>query len=1696
MGYIGDGANIAGLFGVQDPAASLVINQLLQQVLTGFIGGRYVPAQFSAGGNLYSQMKMGNALKSSSAAMSMASHLDQKGIYDAIRGSARLMGQPFGVREQAAASELAGTIGSLVPMMAQYSPDLVDKLYGARGSATVMAQNMFRGGRYAMDPTTGRRGYSAETAAEITKGVYERLYGDNADISQMSGITAGKAGQMFDEMQRRGMMPNTGGRTQGLKQIAEQMGTTVAEISDMPDLDRKLRELDANKISDRLKGMSRAVSAMQEIFGEMGEANAPMSQLVGAIETLTQTNMQNMDPLKLERMIRTTSATAKAAGIEMPEMMRSMGATAAYADRAGVNRALVPSLDARAIIENQAMKNIYGGVRGFGVPSADKLADASRQLMVQSAKDQRTYEVANIARAVEQYGVRPEVGSELEAVYNAIKNPESRGEYEFTDKQGNKVRKNITDIMKQNGGINQFMLNQGVKQGVITNMLANRAGTEMFVDKYNLAETVGRRSQTELAINATKFEGMRVIDALTKDKTETGELAEALKGQGMAELVSRNVSEYLYNSEAADIGDADKTSSAISDRIRETIKAKTGKDISRDDPTLRMLAGQMAGAADQYSQMKMNMPLAGAQMLLSKKVLDQAAADKAAIDVDVAFESRARDLGKTDIFQRMSDFVRNSSQDTKLEDFMGSVFNYQKRSVVEERFGKDFKEVYDAVQGFSGYKAEDTKRDFLKNAITVNQAALSDPTASDADKQRLGKEAEDLKKQLIDTGIDKKDVDREFSAYVDMAKKENNGSLKAAADKAKENLDNFKQKHGVTAEQARTMNLNDIKLSGKKYYLERFTKLGDELGIRLNAAGLINEVSTNKDVNDAVGMLRSSDASIASGGVEAARGFINEYGLSPDLMRKGGYEGMNLKNKAQAIIGTMAGAAKALGISEEDLIAGRLPTDLKGFDLNSLKEEVRAEEAVMRDLASASKSDKAYEAYVAANKKAVTEIENKKDRSATDEMNLRVYKKVAEVDRRSIGAEYEAVKARRAELDKQTPEELRNAVEKFGSISKRETEHVNAIDKFVKEYNATKSKESEKISMDSLASIVSPMESDLKRVQELRSEKYAKRNDPESVAKIDNEINEIIEKSGINASNFKVLKEKDRAELNKRLENIRPLSSDEKEYLNKARSSDGIAGKIAQAERIFNKEKESRLDKLEARSLDGKDVISFNEVLKSMRAGASPEDADNLENRMRSYKSAEDALKDKDELIKLGKIRPVSLLESMLGIGARRQREEIIELFEAAKAKEAGIKNNESFVIDKDGKARKATDADIDSGNFTNISRTSTGDKIHIKHHKSKYVGSKPSPGKFDEFKGLNAEEEKELAKLKADKVTSDQAIKGLNTEEVSRYRELLVREKAPSSMSEADKRELMIKGGFDNEKQLMAYEEMLKEREETIKSMPPETQERIRKDLKEGRRLEAEKTISLFEMSKFDARALMSALGPEGMKAVTHESRKSLIDTMQKLGVTVTSGGSPLTAAQNAAIKESSEVMSGDHNKVVSMFKDKFKAANLDKKTMEDLVGKATSAQTGAGLRQASSMLRMGMAEAGRLAGGDNNTPEKQANALYNLLNTDDTKLDDSQKALKRNLTNNKITSDMFTKGSDGRFSLDAKKIMALGDEFSRDMNKKNALTKESDGKVGTVRLESGTELKMSGTVNVSGGNSTLVAIASNISNFLKNGA
>jgi hypothetical protein len=503
---------ITGLIGLTDPGTKTILNSVVGSVLTSSLGGGYLPSQYSPTTNMYSQMQAMQATKGYSSAMQGAAQADRRGMFETARGMAQLTGSEFGPREQEAAHKFADVASTMLPYLPAAALESMG-VGGKTGLATAMAQNMFMGSRYATDPITGKRGIEPSKVGEMSSKVFENLYGEGKDVSQMGGITAGKAGEMYDVMNRKGLMGSAAPRSKALEQIAKDMNVTIGEASSLPELDTKIRELDANRISEKLKEMSKSVSAMKEIFGEMGQPDAPMGQLVGAIEALTQANLPSMDSAKTERMIRDTSNTAKAAGIDMPQMFRLMGSTAAMSDRAGLDRVFTPEITKQAVLENEASKRMFGDSKAFGLSTAEKRLNMSQQLGVQATKDPRVQQMAAIARLVDQYKFKPKEGSELANVYDVI-----TGKKEATEEETRK----ILNITSRPGGLAGFLKDQGVSASVTRDLVANQSSNAEFMHKYDIGTKMGKSMQTEKVTRELSMYGEHVISRYAKDSTTEG----------------------------------------------------------------------------------------------------------------------------------------------------------------------------------------------------------------------------------------------------------------------------------------------------------------------------------------------------------------------------------------------------------------------------------------------------------------------------------------------------------------------------------------------------------------------------------------------------------------------------------------------------------------------------------------------------------------------------------------------------------------------------------------------------------------------------------------------------------------------------------------------------------------------------------------------------------------------------------------------------------------------------------------------------------------------------------------------------------------------------------------------------------------------------------------------------------------------
>lgn len=144
---------------------------------------------------------------------------------------------------------------------------------------------------------------------------------------------------------------------------------SAGEIEKLGGYDVAARNVDASKTADKLKKFGGAVAAVREIFGDSGNPNAPMPQLLAALEHLSQGTMNQIGPGKVESTLRQMRTAARDAGIGFEQLAGISAQTSAYGDTLGISRptSLQNTLNAvqmTKVMRDSGMFNqqVYGGL--------------------------------------------------------------------------------------------------------------------------------------------------------------------------------------------------------------------------------------------------------------------------------------------------------------------------------------------------------------------------------------------------------------------------------------------------------------------------------------------------------------------------------------------------------------------------------------------------------------------------------------------------------------------------------------------------------------------------------------------------------------------------------------------------------------------------------------------------------------------------------------------------------------------------------------------------------------------------------------------------------------------------------------------------------------------------------------------------------------------------------------------------------------------------------------------------------------------------------------------------------------------------------------------------------------------------------------------------------------------------------------
>jgi hypothetical protein len=599
--------------------------QMAMPALAQSMGGpQNFPAQFLPTQNLWDQFHAQRYWQGQQQAMTQAATLDVANVHQTLMGAQRMMtGRAPTVQQQQQLRGMAETLGEAMPMASMlFGAETMDMLMGPRGSATVMAQQMHRGLRTSRDPFTGATGVRGQTAGLMAQEVYNQLYGPGADLAEMRGMTAGQSGALFELLQQRGMAgPDLGARTpqerlmavsnasfnegtqrrvaeayirgQGRdvtpeslsaarEQIFSQQGTLgqvqagvtgggmdVQRMMEMPGAEELLSATQAQTISRRLKNLSGAVSAMRDIFGDMGNPNAPMREIVQGLEALTQGGLASMAPGQLEQVVRTTRNLAETSGLGMQGMLGLQAQNANLADQLGLDRTLAVNATQQSAAWSTAARQTQRLDQPvFGRLTAEEQTLLNNQIQMGGMASQTGNMVGATVR-MQQEGIVT-AGTDADLLAQAI----MAGRTEWTDSGGKR-----RSVAMSNAEWAKVMTSSGVARGTAESVLSDRYMSQEYIRDFQLGGLT-RQLQREVDIAprvantysdamGTQINQQGVGDVLRARMGMTGDDINKLTNAAAADAAQR-----MLDLDAGTVNNKQKLNMAMARIAEETISAQ------------------------------------------------------------------------------------------------------------------------------------------------------------------------------------------------------------------------------------------------------------------------------------------------------------------------------------------------------------------------------------------------------------------------------------------------------------------------------------------------------------------------------------------------------------------------------------------------------------------------------------------------------------------------------------------------------------------------------------------------------------------------------------------------------------------------------------------------------------------------------------------------------------------------------------------------------------------------------------------------------------------------------------------------------------------------------------------------------------------------------------------------------------------
>lgn len=429
--------------------------QLLNLAGNAYLSNRLQQAGLMSMGNAASMQQAIDARQMQLTQLNVMSGVAQQdaaNMYQFFRGSAAIAGVPMNASQRFAAQQMASNIAQYSPMISMMVPggsEFLDMMSGPAGSVQSMAAQMMEANRYRIDPITGQYGMGAAANTAMIKNVFSNMFAED-NIARMQGLRAGDVGQIYRALSVEGLAGPTASlrdRTLDAVLAARQSGEDMAGIAGRAGIDADLLSGDINKLSNEQLGKLRkestiqdrltradaqqisnqlqdyvdAISAMREVFGEAGNPNAPVPQLIGALKALTGGQMQKFDPASLANMVRDMQSMSQMSGksidqiLAMSQTANAMNTSIMGAHAPNFNPATVAAGIAGGVAFSQA-----GGATGFGALNRQQAEQTTMSLFSRGLGSETTQAMGALLRVQQAGGfANNAAGQQLQAIMAA-----------------------------------------------------------------------------------------------------------------------------------------------------------------------------------------------------------------------------------------------------------------------------------------------------------------------------------------------------------------------------------------------------------------------------------------------------------------------------------------------------------------------------------------------------------------------------------------------------------------------------------------------------------------------------------------------------------------------------------------------------------------------------------------------------------------------------------------------------------------------------------------------------------------------------------------------------------------------------------------------------------------------------------------------------------------------------------------------------------------------------------------------------------------------------------------------------------------------------------------------------------------------------------------------------------------------------